>query len=72
MRELGTYLDNFSVFQVWLLSLQLRSSFGLITEEGGHRLFRCILVSLDTILLDLRFIIHRSDDFRGLFTIYTQ
>lgn len=72
MRELGTYLNNFSVFQVWLLGLQLRTPFGLITEEGGHGLFGCILISLDTILLDLRFDIHWGNDFRGLFVVYSQ
>lgn len=67
----GHHLNNFSVFQVWLLGLQLRTPFGLITEEGGHGLFGCILISLDTILLDLRFDIHWGNDFRGLFVVFS-
>lgn len=70
LREVGTYLDNFSVFQVGLLSLQLRTSLCLITEEGGHRLFGCILGSLDTNFLDLRFVGDGSSHLGSLFGVY--
>ena len=50
-----TYLDDFSVVEGGLFDLELGTSHCLVTEEGAHRFFGCVLVSLNT-LLDFGFL----------------
>ena len=48
-----TYLNQLRVVGSGPLGLELISALFLVTEEGRHRLFRSILILLDTLLLGL-------------------
>jgi hypothetical protein len=52
-----TYLDQLVVVPGRVLVFEVVSAVFLVTEEGGHRLFRSILILLDTPLLWLLFIL---------------
>ena len=48
-----TYLDQEGVVSGGVRLFQGLASILLVTEEGGHRLFRSLLILLDTLLLRL-------------------